>query len=81
MLLGYCTARGSGNVFSRVGLTKVEAHKSSLFTEKFPCIENKEHMDDFVITLYSYFFSFTFMLLLQYSVYLLFAIKCMNMSL
>ena len=45
-----CTARGSSTRFSLVGPTKVKACKSFLFTVKFPCIENKEHLIDFVIT-------------------------------
>ena len=43
-------ARGSYSKFSLVGPTKVKARKSFLLTEKFPCIENKEHLLDFVIT-------------------------------
>ena len=32
---------------------RFKAHKSFLFTEKFPCIKNKEQLVDFVIILYS----------------------------
>ena len=45
-----CTARESSYRFSLVGLTKVKARKYFLFTENFTCIENKEHLLDFVIT-------------------------------
>ena len=38
-----CAARGSDTRFSLVGPTNVKACKSFLFTEKFSCIENKEH--------------------------------------
>ena len=38
--------RGSCTRFSLVYPTKVKASKSFLFTEKFPCIENKEHLLD-----------------------------------
>ena len=48
-LLRCCTARGSITRFSLVGPTKVEACKSFLFTEKFPCIVKKVHWVDFVI--------------------------------
>ena len=42
---------GPNNGFSLVVNTKFEAHKSFLFTEKFPCIANNtEHLIDFVIT-------------------------------
>ena len=34
-------ARGSSTELSLVGPAKVKAPKSFLFTEKFPCIENK----------------------------------------
>ena len=36
--------------FDLVGPTKVIAGKSFLFTEKFSCIENKEHFVEFAIT-------------------------------
>ena len=49
-----CTAKGFNTGFSLVGPTKVKAHKSFLFTEKFPCIEDKEHLLDFVITFVYY---------------------------
>ena len=49
--LSRCRARRSGTAFSWVSLTKVEARKYFLFTEKFPFIENKELLLDFVITL------------------------------
>ena len=39
-----CTARGSSTRFSQVGPTRFKTHKSFLLTEKFPCIENKEHL-------------------------------------
>ena len=38
------TARGSGSRFSLQGPTKVKAHKSFLFTESSPKVENKEHI-------------------------------------
>ena len=38
-ILRCCTARGSSAGFSFVSPTMVEARKSFLFTEKFPCIE------------------------------------------
>ena len=41
-----------------VGPTKVKAYKSLLFTETFPCSENKEHQIDFAIT-------YTFMIFAQ----------------
>ena len=40
-------ARGSGIGFSQASPTKVEACKSFLFTDKSPCIENKDYMVDF----------------------------------
>ena len=46
-----CKARGSCTGFSQVSPTKVEARKSFLLMEKFPCIENKEYLVDFVFTL------------------------------
>ena len=36
---------------SLVGLTKVKARKSFLFTEGYLKVENKEHLFDFVVTL------------------------------
>ena len=42
-LVSCCTARGSSTRFSLLSNTKVEAPKYFLFTEKFLCIENKEH--------------------------------------
>ena len=47
-----CTTKGSVTGFSQVSLIKVKAHESFLFIEKFPFIENKEHLVNFVITLY-----------------------------
>ena len=41
---------GSSTRISLVRPIKVKAHKSFLFTEKFPCIENKEFLIDFVFT-------------------------------
>ena len=41
MLSRCCTTSGSCTWFSLVGPTRVKAGKSFLFTEKFPCIENK----------------------------------------
>ena len=49
-----CTAKGSNTKLSLVGPTKVKAHKPFLFTKKFPCIKNKEHLLDFVITFVYY---------------------------
>ena len=46
-----CTAGESSTRCSLLSPTKVKARKSFLFTKKFPCIENKEHLVDFVITL------------------------------
>ena len=46
------TARGSSSGFSLVGPTKVKARKSFLFTEGFPEVENKEHLFDFVVSLF-----------------------------
>ena len=37
---------------SRCCTANVKARKSFLFTEKFPVIENKEHLFDFVVTIY-----------------------------
>ena len=46
-----CNAARESNIgFSMVGPTEVKACKFFLFTEKFPCIENKEYLLDFVIT-------------------------------
>ena len=47
-LLSLCTVRGFVTRFSLVGPTRVKACKSFLITEKFPFIENKEHLLDFV---------------------------------
>ena len=44
----FCTARRSNTGYCRVGPTKVEAYKSLVVTEKFPFIENKEHLFNFV---------------------------------
>ena len=33
-----------------VGISKFKVHESFLFTEEIHCIENKEHLIDFVIT-------------------------------
>ena len=44
------TAKGSSARFFGVSPTKVKAGKPFLFTENFPCFENKEHLLDFVIT-------------------------------
>ena len=44
----FCTARRSDTGYCRVGPTKVEAYKSLVVTEKFPFIENKEHLFNFV---------------------------------
>ena len=41
--------RGSSNWFSKVSSTKVKGGLYFLFTEPFPCIENKEHLIDFII--------------------------------
>ena len=38
--------------FSHDSPTKVEADMSFYIHSKFLCIQNKEHLDDFVITLY-----------------------------
>ena len=43
-----CTYNVSSIGFSLAGPNKVEARKSFLF----PCIENKEHLVDFIITLF-----------------------------
>ena len=48
-----CTASRSRSGFIQVSLTKVEACKSFLFTEKFPCNKNKEHLVDFIHALRS----------------------------
>ena len=50
------TARGSSIRFSLVGPTKVKVkvRESSILTEKVPCIKNKGHLLDFVITLKLY---------------------------
>ena len=48
------TARGSSTVLSLVSLTLVKACKSFLFTEGTLKVENKEHLFDFVVTLYTY---------------------------
>ena len=45
----FCTARESDTGFSRISPTKVKACKNFLLTEKIPCIENKDHLVDFVI--------------------------------
>ena len=47
-----CTAGGSSTGCLLGGSAKVKAHGSFQFTEKFPCIENKDHLVDFVITIY-----------------------------
>ena len=49
-LFSCCTAKASGTGLSGAIPTKVEALKSFLFSEKLPCIENKEHLVDFVTT-------------------------------
>ena len=47
------TAKGSSTRLSLVGLTKVQACKSFLFTEGSLKVEDKEYLVDFVVTLYS----------------------------
>ena len=46
------TARGSSTRLSLVGHTKVKVCKSFLFTEDSLEVETKEHLFDFVVTLY-----------------------------
>ena len=46
----FCTAWGSGTRSSLVVPTKVKACKSFGFTVKLPCVDNNEHLIDFVIT-------------------------------
>ena len=46
------TARGSCAGFSLGGPTKVKSHKFFLFTEDSLKVESKEHLFDFVVTLY-----------------------------
>ena len=52
LLSGCSTARGSSAGLSLVGPTKVNSCKSFLFTQGSLKIENKEHLVDFVVTLY-----------------------------
>ena len=47
------TARGSSTGLLLVGPGKVKACESFLFTEGSPECENKEHLFDFVVTLYT----------------------------
>ena len=47
------TARGSNSWLSLGGPTKVKAKKSFLFTEGSLKVEIKEHLFDFVVTLYA----------------------------
>ena len=51
-LLRCSTARGSCSGLSLIGPTKVKARKSFLFAEGSLKVENKEHLVDFVVTLY-----------------------------
>ena len=51
-LLRCSTARGSNTRLFLVGLTKVKACKSFLFTEGSLKVENEEHLFDLVVTLY-----------------------------
>ena len=51
-LLRCNTARGSSTGLSLVGPTKVKAVKSFLFTEGSLKVLKKEHLVDFVVTLY-----------------------------
>ena len=46
------TAKGSGSGLSLGGHTKVGASKSFLFTEGSLKVENKEHLINFVVTLF-----------------------------
>ena len=46
------TASGSSTGLSLVGPTMVKASKTFLFTEGSLKVENKEHLVDFVVTLY-----------------------------
>ena len=48
----FSTTIGSSAGLSLVGPTKVEARKSFLFTEGFFKVENKEHLNDFVVSPY-----------------------------
>ena len=47
-----CTTRGSSSGLSLEDPTKVKARKFLLFTESSLKVENKEHLFDFVVTLY-----------------------------
>ena len=51
--LRWSAARGSSTRSFLVGPTYITACKLFLFTEKFPCSENKEHLIDFLITFFS----------------------------
>ena len=51
-LLLCSTARGFSTRLSLVGPTEVKARKSFLFNEGSLKFENKEHLFDFVVTLY-----------------------------
>ena len=51
-LLRCSTARRSSNGLFLVGPTKVKACKSFLFNEGSLKVENKEHLFDFVLTLF-----------------------------
>ena len=53
-----CTASGLNTGFSLVPPTKVKSCKFFVFAQKFPIVENKEHMFDFVI--HNYFLSLCF---------------------
>ena len=52
LLSRYSTARGSSTGLSQEGPSKVKACKSFLFTKGSLEVENKEHLVDFVVTLY-----------------------------
>ena len=52
-LLSWCsTTCGSNSRLYFIGSTKVKAGKSFLFTEGSLKVENKEHLFDFVVTIY-----------------------------
>ena len=63
------TASRSNTGFSLVGPTKVKARKSLLFTKKFRCTENKEHMVEFLSHLYFFYFASIIYFMLQRNLY------------